>query len=68
MYDDVQGNLTQLLVQRGYLAAGSVTATPTYYIMVKTTTSWCNEVFYMSHNQNLMVSLACVQPNREGRA
>jgi hypothetical protein len=63
-YEDTEGAFTQLLMERGYLASGSVIAAPKYYLEVKTTTSNCEEAFYMSDNQYRMVSGALVEDGR----
>ena len=57
VYSDADGNLTSLLISKGYLSAQEwQTRTPLYYIEVKTTTEGCNTAFYMSNSQYDKVS------------
>ncbi|SMY20401.1 unnamed protein product [Zymoseptoria tritici ST99CH_1A5] len=52
VYDDVLGELTKLLIDRGYLASNEWDGRrPFYYIEVKTTTGSCEAPFYMSKGQ-----------------
>ncbi|KAL2126970.1 hypothetical protein VTI74DRAFT_11543 [Chaetomium olivicolor] len=51
-YDDTEGDLTAVLMDRGYLDRdGWQHARPKYYIEVKSTTRPCNAPFYMSKRQ-----------------
>lgn len=52
VYSDVEGELTEALVELQYLDDSVWTgARPDYYIEVKTTTGKCEEPFYMSDSQ-----------------
>ena len=51
-YDDVDGVLTNLLIDKGYLAANIwAGAKLKYFIEVKTTTGPCSTPFFMSKHQ-----------------
>ncbi|KAK5994782.1 hypothetical protein PT974_03165 [Cladobotryum mycophilum] len=51
-YDDTEGDLTAMLIDRGYLDHDDwEDARPRYYIEVKTTTGPCRTPFYMSKHQ-----------------
>jgi hypothetical protein len=57
-YADSEGDLTKLLIEKGYLQSETWEAeTPTYYLEVKTTTKDFSEQFYMSGSQYHRVSL-----------
>lgn len=57
-YVDSEGDLTKLLIEKGYLQSQTWEAErPTYYLEVKTTTKDLNEKFYMSRRQYNRVSL-----------
>jgi len=52
VYADTHGDLTAILIDRGYLDAVEWrSARPFYYIEVKTTTGPCGTPFYMSKGQ-----------------
>lgn len=59
-YADVDGALTALLIEKGYLSAGQWSgARPHYYIEVKTTVNAALETpFFLSSHQYTRVSLA----------
>jgi hypothetical protein len=51
-YDDTEGELTAMLIDRGYLDDDEwQAARPKYYIEVKATTGSLEAPFYMSKNQ-----------------
>lgn len=50
-YHDIGGRFTELLVQNGYLNAMFAGLNISYYLEVKTTSSDCDEQFYMSKAQ-----------------
>jgi len=51
-YDDAQGIITPLLIEKGYLDQGIwENRKPRYFIEVKSTFRDCNTAFYMSHSQ-----------------
>lgn len=51
-YDDIEGRLTKLLIQNGYLDAMFADWQTSFYLEVKTTSSDCeDEQFYMSNAQ-----------------
>jgi hypothetical protein len=54
-YEDNDTNLTEWLIQKGYLTEIWREKKPKYFIEVKTTTLECNTEFYMSHRQYLPV-------------
>lgn len=57
VYNDVEGQFTEMLIDRGYLRRDEwVDARPKYYIEVKTTTGRCATPFYVSKNQFDLVS------------
>jgi hypothetical protein len=52
IYDDTEGDLTAMLIQRGYLNRDEwQAARPRYYIEVKATTGPLEAPLYMSKNQ-----------------
>lgn len=56
-YEDTEGELTAMLVDRGHLDSnGWRNSRPKYYIEVKTTTGPCRTPFYMSKYQYQRVS------------
>ena len=56
-YNDIHGNFTRLLIDKGYLpSAVWQNARPFYYLEVKTTTKECNTRFFMSKSQYQRVS------------
>jgi hypothetical protein len=56
-YDDIHGNFTRLLIDKGYLpSAVWQNARPFYYLEVKTTTKECKTRFIMSKSQYQRVS------------
>jgi hypothetical protein len=56
-YADHDSTLTNLLIDKGYLASDTwAGARSQYYIEVKTTMGACETPFYMSKNQYKMVS------------
>lgn len=57
IYTDSEGDLTKLLIDKGYLENETwENVRPTYYLEVKTTTRNYDEPFYMSDNQRQRVS------------
>jgi hypothetical protein len=51
-YDDIEGDFTAMLIERGYLSRDLwQAARPRYYIEVKATTGALEVPFYMSKNQ-----------------
>jgi hypothetical protein len=57
VYVDSQGDLTALLIEKGYMESGIWEAErPTYYLEVKTTMRDFSEQFYMSDYQYRLVS------------
>jgi hypothetical protein len=56
-YNDIHGDFTRLLIDKGYLpSAVWQNARPLYYLEVKTTTKECNTRFFMSKSQHQRVS------------
>lgn len=51
VYKDTLGDLTELLIESGYLGESLRSQQATYYIEVKTTTLSCETPFYMSKAQ-----------------
>lgn len=66
VYKDTYSVLTRILIDAGYLLQiGWETATPTYFIEVKSTAGACETPFYMSKGQyrrvsSLVLSCFCV--------
>ena len=57
VYDDTEGVLTSILVEKGYLSEEHWNGeTPSYFIEVKTTVNECSTQFFMSHDQYQRVS------------
>lgn len=65
-YDDCEGELTKLLIEKGYLN-GDIweDERPTYYLEVKATPKDCSEQFYMSGSQFNHVSLINKNPENQ---
>jgi hypothetical protein len=56
-YNDIHGNFTRLLIDKGYLpSAVWQNARPLYYLEVKTTTNECNTRLFMTKSQYQRVS------------
>jgi hypothetical protein len=56
VYGDIDGVLTSLLIDRGYLASPTWDRErPMYYIEAKATTSFLSTAFFVSHNQEQMM-------------
>jgi len=65
VYDDVQGEFTNLLMENGHLSGESWAGkTPRYYIEVKTTTLDCATQFFVSGGQYTRVSWLPSQGSR----
>lgn len=63
VYNDMEGDLTALLVGNGYLdSSGWRNARPKYYIEVKTTTGPLATPFFMSKYQYMRVSVPARLP------
>jgi len=61
VYNDIGGEFTTLLIDKGYLEVDQwANARPRYYIEVKATTKECSTRFFMSKAQYRMVRLAPV--------
>lgn len=56
VYDDGSGDLTRVLIERGYLDGSWEGCTPNFLLEVKTTTGPCETPFFMSKTQYERVS------------
>ncbi|KAL4796623.1 hypothetical protein BDV19DRAFT_398235 [Aspergillus venezuelensis] len=65
-YNDTEGTLTSVLIEKGYLDATWTGTKPRFYLEVKTTTHSYDEPFFMSKHQfERMNNMSAVEPNQE---